>query len=128
MANNIRGGVGHSHTVYASAARTATPDTEELELPKGTRFITAVIDVTAVTATPALTLKIEGVDRASGKVWTLIEDAAVSTVSTGTLHVGPGLTAAANVTANAMVPPVVRFTVTHGDADSATYSVGAHFS
>lgn len=125
---NVISQAGRSHTVLASAARTATPDTQELELPGGTRFATLVLDVTAVTATPALTMKLEGVDRLSGKVWTIIEDAAVATVSTSLLHAGPGLTAAANVTANAMIPPVVRVTVTHGDADSATYSVGAHFS
>ena len=127
MANDISR-AQRSHEVYASAARTATPDTQELELPGGVQYVTAVLDVTAVTATPSLTLKIEGVDRVSGKVWTLIEDAAVSTVSTSVVHAGPHLTAAANEVANVAVPPVIRFTVTHGDADSATYSVGAHFS
>lgn len=125
---NVISRAQRSHTVYASAARTATPDTQELELPGGTQYVTAVIDVTAVTADPSLTLKIEGVDRVSGKVWTLIEDAAVTATGTSTVSVGPGLPAAANATANAHVPPVIRFTVTHGDADSATYSVGAHFS
>lgn len=127
MANVIRVS-GPSHEVYASAARTATPDTIELELPRGTRYLTAVLDLTALAATPSLTMKIEGVDRVSGKVWTLIQDAAVTTVSQSEVFVGPGLTAAANVTANMHVPPVIRFTVTHGDSDSATYSVGAHFS
>lgn len=125
---NVISRAAHQHTVMVSAARTATPDTQELELPRGTRYLTLVLDVTAVTATPDLIMKVEGVDRASGAVWLLLADASVATVSTSTLHVGPGLTAAANVTANAHVPPVVRVTVTHGDADSATYSVGAHCS
>ena len=80
MANDISR-AQRSHEVYASAARTATPDTQELELPGGVQYVTAVLDVTA-----------------------------------------------ANEVANVAVPPVIRFTVTHGDADSATYSVGAHFS
>lgn len=128
MANVITAAVGRSHTVYASAARTATPDTQELELPAGTQYVTLVLDATAASATPSIVMKLEGVDRVSGKTWTLIEDAAVTGVATSTLHAGPHLTAAANVTANVMIPPVVRVTVTHGDADSITYSVGAHFS
>ncbi|KPI09925.1 hypothetical protein OV450_3416 [Actinobacteria bacterium OV450] len=32
MANSINSGVGNTFTVYASAARTATPDTQEFEL------------------------------------------------------------------------------------------------
>lgn len=127
MANVITR-VQRSHEVYASAARTATPDTQELELPGGVKYGAFVLDVTAVTATPSLTMKVEGVDRVSGKVWTILADAAVSTVSTSTLFIGPGLTAAANAVANDFLPPVIRITVTHGDADSATYSVGAHFA
>ena len=125
---NVISRAQRSHTVYASAARTATPDTVELELPGGTQYVSAVLDVTAVTSSPDLVLKIEGVDRVSGKVWTLLADASVSTVSTSTLFVGPHLTAAANAVANVAVPPVIRFTVTHGNANSATYTVGAHFS
>lgn len=128
MANVISTVIGRSHTVLASAARTATPDTQELELPGGAQYVTLILDATAVTATPSVVMKVEGVDRLSGKVWTLLEDAAVTSVSTSTLHLGPGLTAAANVTANVHVPPVVRITCTHADADSITYSVGAHFS
>lgn len=128
MANNITSGVGNAHTVYASAARTATPDTEELELPRGTRYATFVLDATAITATPSVTLKVEGVDRASGKTWTLIQDAAVTGIATSTVQIGPGLPVAANVSDNVALPPVIRVTATHGDADSITYSVGAHFS
>ncbi|OII61206.1 hypothetical protein BJP40_06680 [Streptomyces sp. CC53] len=128
MANNIRQAVGRSHTVLASAARTATPDTEELEVPAGAKFGVFVLDATAAADTPSVTMKIEGVDRTSGKVWLLLEDAAVTGVATSTLKIGPGLTAAANEVANDFLPPVIRITCTHADADSITYSVGAHFS
>lgn len=128
MANVISVMTGRSHTVYASAARTATPDTVELELPPGTQYLALVLDATAVTATPSIVMKVEGVDRLSGKVWSLLTDAAVTGVSQSELFIGPHLTAAANVTANVLVPPVVRVTVTHANADSITYSVGAHAS
>src|SRR5687767_3759143 len=97
MANVITGGVGRTFSVLPSAARTATPDTQEFELPSGVKFLHLVIDATAVTATPALTVTISGVDRVSGKTYTLLASAAIATVSTIVLKVGPGLTAAANL-------------------------------
>jgi hypothetical protein len=126
MANVLNGSVDNNFTVYESAARTATPDTQEYELPAGAKYGHFVLDVTAVVATPALTFKIEGVDRLSGKVYTiLVDDAPVATAVTTVFKVGPGLTAVGGSVANDFLPPVVRFTVTHGDADSATYTLSA---
>jgi len=93
---------------------------------EGCEFLHVIIDVTAVTATPALTVKIQGKDRASGKYYDILVSAAIATVSTTVLKVGPGLTAAANLVANDFLPAIWRVTVTHGDTDSATYSVGAN--
>lgn len=130
MANVIVGGVGRQHTVYASAARTATPDTQELELPGGVKYGMFVLNATALTATPSIVMKVEGVDRTTNTTWLLLEDAAVTTASPtqSTLEIGPGLTASANAVADAHLPPVIRITVTHGDADSITYAVGANFA
>lgn len=125
MANVLNGPVDNNFEVLASAARTTTPDTQQFELPKGVKYGHFVLDVSAVTATPSLTFKVEGVDLVSGAVYEILEGAAVSTVSTNVYKVGPSLTAAANSVANDILPPVVRFTVTHGDADSATYSLAA---
>lgn len=126
MANNINGGAGRSFQVWASAARTATPDTEEWEIPAGARYMHVVIDATASAATPSVVFTVSGVDRVSGKVYTLLASAAITGAGTTVLRIGPGLTAAANLVANDALPPVIRFTATHGDADSLTYSVGAH--
>jgi hypothetical protein len=125
MANNLNGPTDSNFTVYASVARTTTPDTQEFELPAGVKYGHFVLDVTSVTATPSLTFKVEGVDRLSGKVYTILEGAAVSTAVTSVYKVGPGLTAAGNLVVNDFLPPVVRFTVTHGDSDSATYTLSA---
>jgi hypothetical protein len=126
MANNIVGPAGQNFSIYASAARTATPDTQEFELPAGTKYGNFILDVTAVTATPALTFKVEGVDRVSGKVYSVLTaGSAVATVSTTVYKVGPGLTAAAGSIANDFLPQVIRVTVTHGDTDSATYTLAA---
>lgn len=127
MANNIRT-ASHQNTVYASAARTATPDTEELELPKGCRTGHFVIDCTASAATPSVVFTVLGVDRASGKTYTILASAAITGTGTTVLRVGAGLTAAANLVANDTLPPVIRLQAVHGDADSITYSLGANFS
>lgn len=126
MANNIRVATGRSMTVMASAARTATPDTEEFETSG--RSCTLVFDSTAVTSTPSTVVKVEGIDRLSGKAWTLLAGVAVATVTTQVLQIGPGLPATANASANAPLPPVIRVTATHGNANSHTYSIGVHFS
>jgi hypothetical protein len=110
--------------VYASAARTAEPDTQEFEV-SGYRSLHLVVDVTAVTDTPSIVVTVLGVDRVSGKTYTILASAAITGTGTTVLRVGQGLTAAANLVANDSLPPVFRIRVTHADADSVTYSVGA---
>lgn len=110
--------------VYASAARTADPDTQELEVA-GYRGLHLVIDATAATSTPSVVFTILGVDRVSGKTYTILASAAITGAGTTVLRVGPGLTAATNLVASDVLPPVIRITAAHGDSDSLTYSVGA---
>jgi hypothetical protein len=110
--------------VYASAARTADPDTQELEVA-GYRSIHLTIDCTAATSTPSVVFTILGVDRVSGKTYTLLASAAITGAGTTILKVGPGLPVSANASANDALPPVIRITAVHADSDSITYSVGA---
>lgn len=110
--------------VLASAARTATPDTVELEVA-GYRGIQLIIDATAATATPSVVVTILGVDRVSAKTYTLLASAAITGTGTTILKVGPGLPVSANASANDLLPPVIRISSVHGDADSLTYSIGA---
>ncbi len=114
-------------TVLPSAARTAAPDTQEFDA-SGVDYsgLHLVIDVTAIAATPSITVTIAGVDRASGKTYTTLASAAITATGTTVLKVGRGLTAAANLVANDLLPPIFRVTVTHADADSITYSVSGH--
>lgn len=122
MANNIATGVGRSFTVFASAARTATPDTEEKELPSGAKYGVFVIDVTAAAA-PSVVFTISGVDRLSGQVYTVLASAAIVGTGTTVLRVGPALTAAANLVANDCLPPIIRVTAAHGNGNSVTYTM-----
>lgn len=128
MANVIRPLASSStyFEVLPSAARTVTPDTQEFEITgRGYEYsgLHLVIDATAVTATPALTVTVSGVDRVSGKVYTLLASTAIATAVTTVLRIGPALTPAANLVANDFLPPVFRVTAAHGDADSITYSI-----
>jgi hypothetical protein len=69
------------------------------------RGIALVIDISAITGTsPTLTLTIQGKDPVSGKYYTLLGSAALTAVGTTVLTVYPGLTAAANVVANNVLP------------------------
>lgn len=130
MANVISKVTSNSVSVYASAARTTTPDTQELELPGGISYGMFVLNATALASTPSIVMKVEGVDRTTGTTWLILEDAAVTTAAPtqSTLEIGPEIAAVANVSATRHLPPVIRITVTHGDADSITYAVGANFA
>jgi hypothetical protein len=112
--------------ILPSGARTATPDTQEFELPSGAVALHVVLDVTAIVTTPSITVTVAGIDRVSGKAYTLLASAAVTATGTTVLKIGPGLTAAANLVANDYVPSVVRVTVAHGNANSITYSAAAN--
>lgn len=127
MANVIQQ-ADNSVTIYSSAARTVTPDTQEFELPGGIKYGVFVIDVTAATSTPSTVFTVSGVDRLSGKVYTVLASAAIVGTGTTVLRVGPSLTAATNLVANDVLPPVIRITATHGNANSQTYTVSGHFS
>lgn len=110
-----------SSTIYASAARTATPTavTKRVDRYKGCILI---IDATAITATPSVVVTIEGV-AASGNKYTILTSAAITATGRTALRVYPGITASANVAVSDVLPQTIVITLTHGDADSITYSV-----
>lgn len=129
MANTIRKLTTDSMSfeVLPSAARTTDPDTQEFELlGRGYEYngLDLIIDATAVTSTPALTVTVAGVDRVSGKLFTILASTAIATAVTTVLKIGPGLTPAANLAANDRLPPIFRVTCVHGNANSITYSIG----
>lgn len=111
--------------VYASAARTATP-TAVIVNTSRVKALRVVIDATAIAATPSVVVTIDAVDSLSGKFVNLLTSAAITAVSTTTLTIALGATVAANVSASAPLGDAVRITLTHGDADSITYTVSAH--
>jgi hypothetical protein len=110
-------------TLFASAARTATPTAAQFS-NKG-QSLEVVIDVTAVTATPSVVFNLERQDQASSKWFLILASAAIVGVGTTVLKVSPHLTGAANSIAKDLASGNMRVRPVHGDADSITYSVGA---
>jgi len=114
-------------TLLSSAARTATVASDDQQAYFARGVLVALV-VSAVTDTPALTLKIQG-KLPSGDYYTLLEaSAAVTAAGTAIylLHPQAG-TAAGDITqvANFPIPLNWRVQVVAGDADSATYAVYA---
>lgn len=94
-----------SLTAAGSATNATTPDFTNLS----GRGVVLVVDITAISGTtPTLTVTIEGKDSTSGKYYTLLTSAALSTVSTTALTVYPGVTVAANTAASAPLPKTWR--------------------
>ncbi len=113
------------HEVYASAARTASPDDVMITV-RHAEGAYAVIDCTAATATPSVVFTFDLYDPASGKTVNLLTTAAITGTGTTTIRIDPHLTAAGGTVAKEHVPPYLVITATHADADSITYSVGLH--
>lgn len=110
-------------TLLASAARTATTNSPD-QSNYGARGVRVRINVTAVSATPSITVAIQEKDSISGNYISILTSAAI--VSTGqktTLVLYPGATGVANAVLGEPLPRTWRVAVTHADADSITYSV-----
>ena len=88
------------------------------------RGLKVVLNTTAI-GTGSITVTIQGKDTASGAYYTILAGAAVTTNTTNVYSVYPGLTVAANTTANDVLPHTWRVTVTANNANPATYTVGA---
>lgn len=108
-------------TILASAARTATNNTQVTHAGIGGKII---IDVTAATATPSVVFTIQGIDPASLGAFTILASAAITGTGTTILTIHPFATASANVAVNDFLPENFNVNAVHSDTDSITYSVG----
>lgn len=120
--------------ILPSAARSATPNDTVLEgiNPGDSIGLVIVLDLTAFTTAASLTLNVLGVDRVSGKTWTIASTAAITANGTYALCIHPNnptqaMTAGVQK-AQGQIPDVVQIQVAHGNGNSHTYSVGAHFT
>jgi hypothetical protein len=115
----------YNKSLYQSEARTASPASVSIVDDEVTG-IQVIIDTTAVAATPSVVPTIDGFDPLSGKWYNILTGAAIATVSTVVLRIHPDLVAVANLTAADFLPKKYRVVMTHGDADSITYTVGVN--
>lgn len=107
-----------------TAAGATTSQTGADQTNYNGRGLQVVLDMTNV-GTGSVTLTIQGKDAASGKYYTLLVGAAVTTNSTNVYTVYPGAAATANVSAPMPLPRVWRVITTANNANAATYTVGA---
>ena len=112
-------------SVLQPAARTTTATSDTFTNRSASR-LHLVIDVTVTPGVDTVTPKIEGYDPISGKYYTLLTGAAISSTGTTILKIGPGLAASANVSAADFLPRAWRVVMTHSAATSFTYSVAAN--
>lgn len=85
------------------------------------------INITAISGTtPTITVKLFGVDQASGQSYLILASTAISVTGFTTLTVFPGATAAANSVANFTLPAKWFVTATiGGTGPSVTGTIGA---
>ncbi len=116
-----------SKNLYLPIARTVSPTAEiqnDINHPRlGGHFI---IRTSAVGAAPSVVPSIEAQDPLSAIWYSLLTGVAITAIGTTILKIYPGLTPVANAVASDFIPPVWRFSMTHGNSDSITYSVAAN--
>ncbi len=90
----------------------------------GGKCLNLVVDMTSA-GTGSVTCTIQGKDTASGKYYTILAGAAVTTITTNLYQVCPALTAVANSVANNFLPKIWRVNCVANNANATTYTVGA---
>lgn len=110
--------------VTLSAAGAGTTNSSD-QTNKWGRSAKCAVDVTIAGGTPTLVVTVQGKDTASGKYYTVLASAALATVATTLLSIGPGLTASANVIVNDSLPTTWRLSALVGGVTPAvTATVG----
>lgn len=87
-----------------------------------------IINITTLTGTtPTATFTLQGKDEASNTYYTILASTALAATGQTVLRVGPGLTAAANLVANDVIPKGFRVILTTGGTvTNLTATVSVH--
>lgn len=112
-------------TVLSSAARTSDPSIA-VQTNANARGVELFLNVSAVSATPSIVLKVEGRDPVSLGYFNLLTSSAITAVGLYRFVIYPGIDAVANVKVNDVLTRTWRCLVEHADGDSITYSIGAY--
>lgn len=111
-------------SVLASAVRAATNNSDN-QINEHGRGAIIFIDMTAVPGVDTVTFTVEGYDPITQKYYTILATTALVAVATTVLKIYPGLTAAANLVANDVLPRAWRVRATHSAGTNFTYAVSA---
>ena len=112
--------------LLASAARTADAATANIETGRGQRGLYVFVDVTAINATPVVTLRFQVTPEVPNSPFTIANIATdISATGEFVYYIGRDAVAANGITEIFAIPlpPVFRILMDHADADSITYSV-----
>jgi len=110
--------------VFSSTARTASPDPVVVSTGNAPAMY-VIVEVTLDAASASVVFNIDLWDPITGTGVTILDSAAVASVSSNIYKISPALTAAANLVAAEHVPPFVKISPVHADADAITYQVTA---
>lgn len=120
--NHLAGDRQTLQGVLTHTAASAGSNSGDLDGAYG-KGLMVFVNVTAITGTtPTLTVTIEGKDVVSGQYYTILASAALNATGLVVLKVYPGLTAAANLTANDIIPGTYRIRTTIGGTTPAVTS------
>lgn len=114
----------YEFSALASAARTATINSADFT-NRNCRGLHLFINVSAYPAAASVVPTIEGKDPVSGTYYPVLTGSAIVATGYTVLKVYPGIGEIANGAASDILPRTWRVTMTHANADSITYSVGA---
>lgn len=142
MANDIINAYGTRDVpLLPSAPRTAADNTKEVEhvADDGCTGVVVILDHTAFVTAASVTLNVYGVDRQSSKTWLIATTGALTPAAPATyalkIHPNNPTAAMSAVTngvaaqsAQGQIPAIVRYEVTHGNGNSQTYQLGAHYT
>jgi hypothetical protein len=132
IANNIWDGAAWrrqagntpSQTVGITCAACTSTQTGSDQTNYNGHGVKCTYDATTVTASGSFTLEIDAKDEVSGKYYSLLTGAAVSTVSTNVYTVYPGITATANQSSSDVLPRIWRVKTTYNSGTNQTFTVG----
>lgn len=112
-------------TLYDSQARTSTP-TAAAFASQGRRGLHLVINVTSVPGSaPSVVPTIDAQDFLSSAWYNLLTGVAITATGTTVLKVYPGIGTIANGAASDVLTANLRLVMTHGNANSITYTAAA---
>lgn len=111
--------------VFASAVQTGTTVNSSDMTNAAWRGADVIVNVSAYTS-GTYTPHIQGKDPVSGNYYDILVGPAISATGTTVLHVYPGVTAAANSAAAAILPYTWRVQLVGATTPSMTLSVGAN--